>query len=654
MDQKQKVKEEGIGKGKSRSKGSDKPEQTGKKNKNKNTSGKTKKKKPGKSRSRSKSPQRNERDSKSKKKKNPNKTRKEQRSKSPEEKSPQKAKLKKMKQKKNRGKEKHLEDQILDNLSEADQKHNNENDLRGHFPIGSRVQGFYPPDQKWYFGTVSSFTEGDMIVPLVTFDGFESFPPEPCPSGSIRTEEDALALEAEKQEEEEARKKAEQEAEADSKRLEEEAAKLMPVPIPRVSNGERLGPFGLEDLALAGIDAVERRDCKRIREYLRQAGRAENGIQASIRSSGETPFMRVVSTPGDTEMFHLFVTSKHLPPDFTSCNRIGMCALTLMMMHGRTDLVFLLLTRYKDVKVDWSKTIKPETCRGFDELSGERCRNLAKEEGFCHDNAMHVREMISLRREREARKEDGLVQFSADELEERAYGMKIDKLRFARNAVEVAAKAGYPEIGELLTGFQEGSCDDLLLAFDGIDRCAAKALAGCGSSNNEEQNEWSRVLRFEILTAMSVLEDIFKKATWNNSAKFGDAKSDDTDEITILEYMQFWRQYMLCDSRFRCRNTRKPIAGVSGLEVEIGGQLADYFARIRLCLPDGLWNVGCERAWLRIYYCVSDVYKIRQYEDLPDTSDISIVNRKELEHDISSVSFFSDSLGSWTEPLTFF
>ena len=72
--------------------------------------------------------------------------------------------------------------------------------------------------------------------------------------------------------------------------------------------GERLGPFGLEQLALAGIDAVKRKDVARIKEYLKQAGRAENGQDAAVIATGETPFMRVCEV-GDTDLFHIFLSS---------------------------------------------------------------------------------------------------------------------------------------------------------------------------------------------------------------------------------------------------------------------------------------------------------------------------------------------------------
>ena len=180
-------------------------------------------------------------------------------------------------------------------------------------------------------------------------------------------------------------------------------------------------------------------------------------------------------------------------------------------------------------------------------------------------------------------------------------------MRFAKDAASVAAACGYDQVGELLEGFADGTCEDLLAAFDGIDRLAGKGLGGCGQSGEEAQRKWMTTLRFELLTAMRVLEDIFKKGTWENEAKFGDAGGDDVDALTIIENMQFWRQCMLCDGRFRGRRTRKPLAGVAGLDTELGGQLSDYFARIRCCFPDGLWNVKCERAWLRIYDCVSDV-----------------------------------------------
>ena len=99
-------------------------------------------------------------------------------------------------------------------------------------------------------------------------------------------------------------------------------------------------------------------------------------------------------------------------------------------------------------------------------------------------------------------------------------------------------------------------------------------------------------------------------------------------------------------------------SGVAGLETELGGQLNDYFARIRLCLPDGLWNVRCERAWLRIYDCVTDVYRIHSpREDVPtnnDTAILSSLDRKTVAVDTSPVEFYSDAWGCWTEPMTFF
>ena len=529
------------------------------------------------------------------------------------------------------------------------------------YPVGTRVQALYPSDLKWYDGIVSGHTSGDVCLPLVTFDGYESAPPEPCPKDHIRlpeTEEEALARLAAEQDEAEAAAKAAEEAEAERIRLELEAAKLLPVPIPEISIGERLGPFGLEQLALAGLDAVKRRDIPRVQEYLKQASRAENGRDAAVIATGETPFMRVCEN-GDTELFHVFVGSKRLKPDFNRCvNRIGLSALMIMMLHGRIDFVFLLLTQYREVQVDWTQKISAETCKGIDSLTGERCRHVAKEEHYCHEKAEHVREMIAIRRERQARREEGLVEYSLDELDEKRYGTRIDKLRFAKNAAGVAAACGYREVGELLEGFDSGSCEDLLSAFKGIDRLAGRALGGCGKSGKEAQRKWSTTLRFELLTAMSVLEDVIKKGTWENAAKFGDAGENDEDELTIIENMQFWRQCMLCDGRFRCRRTRKPLAGVAGLETELGGQLNDYFARIRLCLPDGLWNVRCERAWLRIYDCVTDVYRIHSpREDVPtnnDTAILSSLDRKTVAVDTSPVEFYSDAWGCWTEPMTFF
>ena len=207
----------------------------------------------------------------------------------------------------------------------------------------------------------------------------------------------------------------------------------------------------------------------------------------------------------------------------------------------------------------------------------------------------------------------------------------------------------------------------MLAAFDGIDRLAAKALGGCGKSGAEAQRKWATTLRFEVLTAMRVLEDVLKKGTWENAAKFGNAGETDGDEPTIIENMQFWRQCMLCDGRFRCRRTRKPLAGVVGLETELGGQLNDYFARIRLCFPDGLWNVRCGRAWLRIYYCVTDVYRVHSPQELePQSVDdvlasdnaattvLSALDRIQAADETAEVEFYSDSWGCWTEPMTFF
>ena len=538
------------------------------------------------------------------------------------------------------------------------------------YPVGARVQALYPADLQWYDGTVSGHTSGDVCIPLVTFDGFESAPPEPCPKDHIRlleTEEEALLRLAAELAEAEAAAKAAEEAEAERVRLEVEAAKLLPIPIPQISVGERLGPFGLEQLALAGLDAVVRRDISRIHEYLKQASRAENGRDAAVIATGETPFMRVCET-GDTELFHIFVSSKCLKPNFNRCiNRVGLSALMLMMLHGRIDFVFLLLTQYRDVNVDWTQSLRAEACKGIDSLTGARCGHVAKEEHFSHEIADHVREMIALRRERQARRQEGLVEFTLAELDEKRYGAKLDKLRFAKDAASVAAACGYHQIGELLEGFDGGSCEDLLAAFDGIDRLAAKALGGCGKSGAEAQRKWATTLRFEVLTAMRVLEDVLKKGTWENAAKFGNAGETDGDEPTIIENMQFWRQCMLCDGRFRCRRTRKPLAGVVGLETVLGGQLNDYFARIRLCFPDGLWKMRCERAWLRIYYCVTDVYRVHSPQELePQSVDdvlasdnaattvLSALDRIQAADETAEVEFYSDSWGCWTEPMTFF
>ena len=262
------------------------------------------------------------------------------------------------------------------------------------------MQALYTSDMQWYDGFVSGHTSGDVCLPLVRFDGYENSPPEPCPKDHIRlpeTEEEALARIAAEQAEAEAKAKAAEEAEAEKARLEQEAAKLLPIPIPKVSVGERLGPFGLEELALAGLDAVKRRDVKMINEYLRQAGRAENGEDAAVIATGETPFMRVCEL-GDTELFHIFVSSTQLKPNFTRCiNRIGLSALTLMMLHGRIEFVFLLLTRYRHIQVDWTQSIRAETCKGIDRMTGHVAATWQRRR-HCHENAEHVREMIAIRR----------------------------------------------------------------------------------------------------------------------------------------------------------------------------------------------------------------------------------------------------------------
>ena len=60
-------------------------------------------------------------------------------------------------------------------------------------------------------------------------------------------------------------------------------------------------------------------------------------------------------------------------------------------------------------------------------------------------------------------------------------------------AASVAAVCSYDQVGELLEGFADGTCEDLLAAVDGIDRFAGKGLGGFSQSGEVDDNRQFKV-----------------------------------------------------------------------------------------------------------------------------------------------------------------
>ena len=114
--------------------------------------------------------------------------------------------------------------------------------------------------------------------------------------------------------------------------------------IPKITKGEQLGPFGLIELAEAGILAVMRADLKAVREFIKQSAKAENSADVCDRRF-MTPFM-VACESGKRVVLDLFLQSLP-PPDFYKTNEDGFNALHLLSKCGRLDVLYELLTRPK-------------------------------------------------------------------------------------------------------------------------------------------------------------------------------------------------------------------------------------------------------------------------------------------------------------------
>ena len=143
------------------------------------------------------------------------------------------------------------------------------------YPVGSRVTALYPADNQWYPGTISGFSTESQYS--VVFDGFDT--PETVEQVKPITEDEVNVIHTPTEE-----------TETDTDTVEEsepEVHKEEPH-IPQISAHERLGNYGLQELAAAGIHAVNTSNYAQIKEYLTQASKAENGDVAAMIATGDT------------------------------------------------------------------------------------------------------------------------------------------------------------------------------------------------------------------------------------------------------------------------------------------------------------------------------------------------------------------------------
>ena len=128
-------------------------------------------------------------------------------------------------------------------------------------------------------------------------------------------------------------------------------------------------------------------------------------------------------------MFELLLQHTAMPIHFEQENRLGITPLHQIVLYNRIEFIFLILTKYPDTVIVWDNPIGKQTCHGIDDMTGKRCTNIAKEEGYCHEEATHVREMVMLQRKRQQLKEQGKPTRNAQELLELNAEEKITGLR---------------------------------------------------------------------------------------------------------------------------------------------------------------------------------------------------------------------------------
>ena len=486
-------------------------------------------------------------------------------------------------------------------------------------PVGTRVKALYSGDGQWYDGTVQGVTGENTpeVQHYVLFDGFDN--PEPV------SELTTLSLMDSKEQDQE------QEDEDKDEQVKQQA---QGIPVPKVSPGERLGHFGLQELAAAGIDAIQRKDYLRIREYLKMASCAENGADAAIIATGDTP-LHVALRTGNMRIFKIFLQCKTMAINFEKENRVGLTPSHEMLLKGHIKFVHVLL-RQKYANIKWDVAIGAQTCHGIDENSGQRCRFKAKDEGFCHEVAAHVREMVKLQRDRSRAIQEGKEPLTEEEIETLELETKVNGLRGCSSTTsELCERAGHIGIAEIVDGFRNGSNYSVLAALNQLqDVC--KGAAAVADDESLDQ------IRRQLIQALGALEGVLLRGTWRNHAP-----------PDIEENLRHWRRLFLMDSRFRVKHSRTP-RGVNGLETEISGQLTDLLANVRLSLPEGTWNMHVQKAWLRILNIASDVYNVCGKDGVDSDDEIPAENESAFYIPKTSmdekIEYLSDAFGAYTRP----
>ena len=533
-----------------------------------------------------------------------------------------------------------------------DQGH--DSNLPPSFSVGSRVLALYASDGQYYEGTVLGVTGQNTpeVQHYVLFDGYSS--PEPvaelklianatdldprqlvsAPAGTTTNEDQMQETNQYTAATNIQRIQRGIFGRSRANRVKQEYLRSMPIPI--VSPGERLGNFGLQEMAAAGINAIKSKDYKKIKEYLYQCSRAENGADAAIIATGETP-LHIVMQTGNMKVFKMFLRCKTMRIKFEKENRVGISATHEMILHNRIRFIHLLLKASYN-NIEWDQKIGKQTCHGIDELTGQRCKNEAKEEGYCHSVQSHVREMISLQRERKRKSVEGSPprteeELSTMEMEEKINGLRAD----STTSCKLSEMLGHIEISELLEGFREGSIIQMRAAIDQIQDVCKFA--------EKEKGIAIQMVRRKVVQALGALEGVLLRGTWRNRAP-----------PDIEENLRHWRQCFLLDKRFRVTKSRRPV-GVSGLEIELAGQLSDFIDNVRLCLPKECWNQQLQYCWLRILNIATDVYNIRAEEEEEENnrgSDLTMdKNSAFYTPPIKSdgkVEFYSDAHCSYTVP----
>jgi hypothetical protein len=295
-----------------------------------------------------------------------------------------------------------------------------------------------------------------------------------------------------------------------------------------------------------------------------------------------------------------------MPINFEQEDRLGVTPTHNIALHNRINFVYLILTKYPQTKITWDNPIGKQTCHAIDDMTGKRCTNVAMEEGYCHDVATHVREMVNEQRRRTRLKEDGEQPFTPEEILVQNKELKINGLRKQSTTfAHLSECVGYSEIGELLDGFIEGSNQSLFEAINQIQQCVVRSYKK-QSKLKKQQLTYTKdeivVERREVIQALGALEGVLLRGTWRNRAP-----------PTIEDNLRHWNQLFLLDSRFRVGPVvHEGMVGVDGgLENAVASHLTDFVDNVRLSLEEHVWNGLCHRAWLRILNCATDVYNIR-------------------------------------------